>query len=78
MLHDALLVAPTDVPGDFLCLRIDTRMLKSEVKYEAGEGFACGERISMSAPRLNGGRASRYENHAGPLFMVRISPLSTA
>eukprot|EP00903_Cladosiphon_okamuranus_P006599 g6446.t1 len=24
-----------DVPGDFICLRIDTNILKSEVKFEA-------------------------------------------
>lgn len=26
-----------DVPGNFICLRIDTTLLKSQVKFEAGE-----------------------------------------
>ncbi|CAN0552525.1 unnamed protein product [Ectocarpus sp. 12 AP-2014] len=27
----------TDVPGSFICLRIDTTALKSEVRFEPGE-----------------------------------------
>lgn len=37
--HVNVLAAWTDVPGEFLCLCIDTELLQSEVKYEAGEHF---------------------------------------
>ncbi|CBJ31421.1 conserved unknown protein [Ectocarpus siliculosus] len=32
----------TDVPGSFICLRIDTTVLKSEVRFEPGESALIG------------------------------------
>ncbi|CAM9940591.1 unnamed protein product [Discosporangium mesarthrocarpum] len=62
----------TDVPGAFLCLRIDTDLLKSEVKYEAAAPVGDKSAHGSDGGDDRAGEVPQFPHIYGPITAASV------